>query len=165
MRYPSCKRNKLIFSLSLILPFTSFANIACSRLNNDIKIASWAYEVMLQTYNFNFVNPSNDKAQAYFTKHAWNHYKKEFKLEENTKTVINKKLVSSVGLRDTPLFLKISPKSWTLNLPLIINYRNAAVHKIKNINVNMTIIKDLKSDDCLKVTAIHKMPEVKSIRY
>ncbi len=153
-----CKMNKLILTLSLFLPLSSFANSACSRLDNDVKIISWAYEVMLRTYNFNFINYSNDKAQAYFTKPAWLRYKKEFNLVEYTKEVVSKKLVSSVGLRDAPIFLKMSPNSWTLSLPLIVNYRNAAVHKIKNINVKMIIVRDFKSHDCLKVTAIHKMP-------
>ncbi|MGQ3889109.1 DotI/IcmL/TraM family protein [Legionella sp. CNM-1927-20] len=104
MRRFSRKMNRLITSLCLFLPFTSFANNACSRLDNNMKVASWAYEVMLQTYNFNFVNPSKEKAQAYFTKSAWLSYKKEFNLDENIKEVVNKKLVSSVGLRDAPLF-------------------------------------------------------------
>ncbi|WP_131782395.1 DotI/IcmL family type IV secretion protein [Legionella gresilensis] len=156
VRFSNIKR--LITSACLLLPFTSFSNNACPRLDNDTKIASWAYEVMLQTYNLNFVNPTQGKAQAYFTKSAWLNYKKEFNLNDNLKEIVNKKLVSSVGLKDTPLFLRKSSNSWTVSLPLIINYRSALAHQIKNINVELTIVKDKKADDCLKVAAIHKTP-------
>ncbi|WP_160116212.1 DotI/IcmL family type IV secretion protein [Legionella busanensis] len=158
MQGRSSKIKRFITSACLLLPFTSFANSACDRLNNDTKISSWAYQVMLQTYNLNFVNPNQEKAQAYFTKSAWLNYKKEFNLDAIIKEIVNKKLVSSVGLSDTPVFLQKDSYSWTVSLPLIINYRNAAVHQIKNINIELTIVKDIKSDDCLKVTAIHNVP-------
>ena len=153
MRYYVAKISLLLIALGSY--GNGFASESCSRTDNDVKILSWAFEAMMETNNYNFTTHNQDKASIYFTKSAWTTFKKEFELQNRINKVINDKLVSTVGLQNSPLILQKSKTQWKVQMPLIINYRSAQKINVENKIINLDIAKDPKAvNDCLIIEAV-----------
>ncbi|STX28696.1 protein IcmL (DotI) [Legionella beliardensis] len=152
----------LKISTSLVLlgiTVSGFANDLCSRLANDNKVQSWAYEAILATNNYNFVHSSKEKEAAnYFTKSAWASYKKEFNVNNQVKKVQKEKMVVSVGLQNSPLILEKNKNHWKIQLPLILNYQNETTKQTELAGLEVTVVKDKQKEDCLVISSVKKIP-------
>ena len=156
---------KLKLTVLLIgLSLNTFAANQCDRMTTEPKISAWAFEAMMAIHNYNFVNYKQiqDKASVYFTRSAWDTYKKTYEESKTQDIVIAKKLVSSAGLYGSPLFLGQGNNKWQVQVPLIVIYQSSSEHEEFREVVNLTIIKDPSVPDCLKITKMVSKPATKN---
>ncbi|KTD58156.1 DotI/IcmL family type IV secretion protein [Legionella shakespearei] len=146
--------NKII--LSLIFSLCTLNLHAKCPERSDHHVIAWAYEAMLASYSFNFANYKQQlpQAQHYFSDTAYKTYQQNFDQSGLVNLVVEKKLVTSVGMDGGPLIVQKgllnNQMAWKIQLPLILvllaAHENVKQYKL----VTMTVSEE---DTCqLKIT-------------
>ena len=113
-------------------------------------LTQWATEAAVASYTFNFVNfrKALQDVRIYFTKLGYQYFLKALKESNNLEAVQNKKYVVSAVPTGAPVILKqgvlndgseLGVYSWTVQLPMDINYRSATEQTKQSIVLTMLI--------------------------
>lgn len=116
----------------------------------DNALLQWATEAAVSAYTFNFVNyrKALQDIRVYFTKNGYQNFIKALKDSNNLDAVQNKKLVVSAVPTGAPVILKkgvyndssgSSIYSWTVQLPMELEYKSTSEQFRQNIVLIMLI--------------------------